>query len=68
MQSRAQMRALSFQCFACGKLFDHDLKLACEICGFDKCPACDSCYCSLDENERGVAEAIYYSLPDWLGA
>ncbi len=59
---------LTFQCFKCGMLFGHNLETACENCGFDKCPECGSCYCSLDDKERRVAEAIYFSLPDWLGA
>ncbi len=68
MSNPTGTHALSFQCFKCGKLFNHDLQLACENCGFDKCPECGSCYCSLDDKERRVAEAIYYSLPEWLGA
>ena len=63
-----QSRALSFRCFKCEHFFGHNLKLACEQCGFDKCPSCGSCFCSLSEQERRVAEAIFYSLPDWLGA
>src|SRR3989304_9958122 len=61
-------KALSFQCFKCGSIFNHKLEMACERCGFDECPNCRSCFCSLDERERRVAEAIYYSLPAWLGA
>jgi hypothetical protein len=68
MSDESKPSALSFQCFKCGKLFEHDLSRACESCGFDKCPRCGACYCSLDGNERRVADAVYYSLPAWLGA
>jgi hypothetical protein len=68
MPHDSELNALIFQCFKCGSRFNHDLESACADCGFDKCPVCGCCYCSLDEDERKVADAIFYSLPDWLGA